>query len=202
MTVSTLARSLQAAVLTLLVAAAGCTVKNSSSGSSSSTCAADSTVTCTQGSGWSCTGKDSPADNNPLVCSTATVSASGDKVDFCCVASSGVTSGCMEMATITANCAQGATGFQCAGSQTPDQTDTSLLCSTGTTDGSNLDYCCLPNSQTTTTCMQDSTVMGCQSGSYGFSCTGTDMPQRSGSSLNCSNGVAGNNGETLYCCTL
>jgi hypothetical protein len=49
--------------------------------------------------------------------------------------------------------------------------------------------------------MQDSTVQGCQAGSFGFSCHGLTTPQQADSSLNCSSGTADSNGETLYCCT-
>jgi hypothetical protein len=192
----TFGRSIQAGLLMMLAAAAGCTVKNSASGGSS-TCSSDGSVSCTQGSGWSCTGKDTPADNNPLVCSKATVSQDQTKLTFCCVASQGVTSGCAEDSTVTANCSQG-TGFACAGSTTPDQNDSSLVCSSGTPNGSNTDYCCIPYTQSSGTCMQDSTVM-CSEG-FGFTCSGTDMPQQTNSALNCSTGTAGNNGQMLYCC--
>lgn len=193
----TFGRSIQAAMLVVLAAAAGCTVKNSSSGGSS-TCSADSTVTgCMQGSGWSCTGKDTPGDNNPLVCSRATVSMDQTKLDFCCIASSGVTSGCAEDSTVTAGCTEG-TGFACAGTQSPDQGNSSLVCSTGTANGSNTDYCCIPYTQSSNSCMQDSTVM-CSQG-YGFTCSGTDTPQQQNSSLSCSTGTPGNNMQTLFCC--
>src|ERR1700733_7707767 len=114
--------SVQAAVLMAIGAAAGCTVTNSSSDGGSSSCKADSTVTsCTQGTGWSCdpTDTNSPADGNPLVCSRAVASSSGDKIEYCCVASTGVSSNCSEDSAVT--CQQG-TGFSCTGASTPDQT--------------------------------------------------------------------------------
>jgi hypothetical protein len=44
-------------------------------------------------------------------------------------------------------------------------------------------------------------VSGCTGDSYGFSCTSTDTPSDSNSSLNCSTAVNGPNNESLYCCT-
>jgi hypothetical protein len=95
-------------------------------------------------------------------------------------------------------CTGNSVGYQCAGSDTPDPT--TLNCSTGTADGSNMDFCCIPLTSGVT-CSADSSVSGCQSGSYGFSCTGTDTPDQDDSSLTCSTGTPGDNGETLYCCT-
>jgi hypothetical protein len=66
--------------------------------------------------------------------------------------------------------------------------------------GANTDYCCFTFA-TTTTCARDATVASCAPGSYGFSCTGADAPQQADSSLNCSQGVPGNAGSTLYCCS-
>ena len=194
----TFRRSIQAAVLVVLGTVAGCTVKNSSADGGASSCVANSAVVCTQGSGWSCdsTSTASPADGNPLVCSKPIASmSSGDKIEYCCVAST-VASGCAEDSTVTAACKQG-TGFSCTGSATPDQS--SLVCSTGTTSGSATDFCCVPFAQSSSTCTQDSAVMGCQAGSLGFSCTGTDTPAQSNSNLVCSTPTA-SGGKMLFCC--
>ena len=196
----TFRRSIQALVLVVLGTAAGCTVKNSSADGGASSCAADTTVMCSQGSGWSCdpTNSASPADSNPLVCSKPTVSmSSGDKIEYCCVASTGVSSTCSQDSTVS--CTQGATGFTCTSSDTPDQNDTSLACSTGTKNGANTQYCCLPYAQSSGTCTQDNTVMCPTASSYGFSCAGTDTPAQANSSLTCSSGTA-SNGKTLFCC--
>ena len=45
------------------------------------------------------------------------------------------------------------------------------------------------------------TVTGCQAGSYGFSCSGSDTPGTDFSNLNCSAGTPDpTSGATLYCC--
>jgi hypothetical protein len=184
----------------LAVAIAGCTVNNTSSGTSndggtdggSSTCSTDTTVTCTQGTGWSCTGSDSPEESNPLVCSVGT--AATGKTEYCCVTWTTVST-CMEDAMVT-GCQEG-TGFSCTGSDTPDQSDTSLVCSSGTADTGKTDYCCVPYDQST--CMQDTTVM-CTSGSIGFSCTGSDTPSQGDSSLTSCSTPTMSNGMSLYCC--
>ena len=174
---------------------------------SSVTCGQDTTVQgCTAGSyGFSCTGSDTPdQDQAGLACSTGTAGPNGETL--CCCGytdDAGTDSGtdaadtCMQDSTVT--CTGSAQGWSCTGSDTPDQDQTGLVCSTGTAGSGNTQYCCITFSSTS--CMQDSTVQGCAAGSYGFSCTSTDSPSQGDSSLNCSTGTAGNNGQTLYCCT-
>jgi hypothetical protein len=164
------------------------------SDSPASSCSQNSAVTCQQGTGWTCTSSDTPDESNPLVCSTGTVD--GSSTDYCCVPDTGVTSTCSVDSTVT-GCQEG-TGFSCTGSDTPDQSDTSLVCSTGTADTGKTDYCCIPYTQSSTTCMQDNTVM-CDAG-FGFSCAGTDSPTSIDSTLNCSTPTVVDGGPTLYCC--
>ena len=123
------------ASLFLLVGSSGCTVK-------SDTCAPDGTVACAGGTGYSCTGVDSPEDS-----------------------------------------------------------DSSIVCSSGEAGnaGSTL-YCCVDRFSATSSCGVDSTVVGCEPPSIGFSCTSTDTPADADPTLSCSAGVPGNAGSTLYCC--
>lgn len=100
-------------------------------------------------------------------------------------------------------CNSPSTGYSCTGSDTPDESDPSLACSFGEAGnaGSTV-YCCLTaDTFSSSTCAPDSTVAGCQPGSYGFSCVGSDTPDQTDGTLTCSTGVAGNAGSTLYCCT-
>src|ERR1700691_284313 len=97
------------------------------------------------------------------------------------------------------SCPTNATGYTCGGTDSPAQADSNLDCGDGVIDnGGNTDYCCIPFSSGST-CAPDSSVGGCASGSYGFSCTGSDTPDQADSTLVCSDGTPGN-GETLYCC--
>lgn len=52
----------------------------------------------------------------------------------------------------------------------------------------------------TNNCSADSTVSGCTGTSIGYSCNGSAAPTATNPSLNCSAGVPGNAGSTLYCC--
>ncbi len=173
---------------------------------SSVTCDQDTTVQgCAAGSyGFSCTGSDTPdQDQSGLVCSTGTAGSSGNTLYCCGFTDSGGDGGtdagdtCTQDSTVS--CTGSAQGWSCTGSDTPDQDQSGLVCSTGTAGSGSTQYCCITFSSTS--CMQDSTVQGCQAGSYGFSCTGTDSPAQGDSSLTCSTGTSGSNGETLYCCT-
>jgi hypothetical protein len=263
-------------IITLLIAGAigigvGCTV-NSTTSNNGTTCNQDTGIACAGGtSGYSCSGSDSPdQDNSNLNCGAGV--ADGVNTDYCCVAlTSGVTcqqdssvQGCpgnsygfsctgsdtpdMDDSSLSCStgtpgngntqyccstgafddggtdsgpdtgpdsapdggntcatdtsvtCTGNAVGYQCTSSDSPDQEDSTLNCSTGTPDGSNTDYCCIPLTSGVT-CAADSSVSGCQAGSYGFSCTGTDTPDQDDSSLTCSTGTPGTGGETLYCCT-
>ncbi len=95
-------------------------------------------------------------------------------------------------------CAQpGTYGFSCTGNVTPDGANYFCSSPTATSNGSS-QYCCLLTTATTT-CAADSSVAGCQAGSYGFSCTGSNTPDQTFTNLTCSSGTAAA-GATLYCC--
>jgi hypothetical protein len=197
------------ALLATPLFATGCTVTSTTSTppppSGSSGCSADSTVVCSVGTGWSCSDSSQPEDTNSgLVCSQDTGTGT-----FCCT-----TSPCNYDATVT-GCESGTQGYSCAsGSPSPDSSDSTLVCSVPTTTSGEDTYCCFTNTTTapsTSTCVQDSTVSGCQpdsSGnpSYGFSCTGSENPDTDFSTITCSStGTPGMDAQgasaTLYCCT-
>jgi len=163
------------------------------------TCARDATVSsCAPGSyGFSCTGSDTPdqADAS-LVCSGGVPGNAGSTL-FCCSLGGTTTPSCAQDPAVT-GCLAGSMGYSCVGSDTPEQSDGSLVCSTGTPGNGNTEYCCVP--WTSSACAQDSSVQGCQYPSVGFSCTGSTAPSQVDASLTCSSGTPGNNGETLFCC--
>ncbi len=132
------------------------------------------------------------------------------------VACLGVVTGCTASATVSppapgstcapdstvVGCSSPSTGYSCTGSDTPADSDATLECSVGEAGnaGSTV-YCCLSGTFSSSSCAPDSTVAGCQGGSFGFSCLASDSPDDTDSTLVCSTGVAGNAGATLYCCT-
>jgi hypothetical protein len=100
----------------------------------------------------------------------------------------------------TVPCTQG-TAYSCDGSRAPDETDPTLACSSGRAQASGrIGYCCATSGlPTSSSCSADAAVVGCQFGSYGFSCTGTTRPDDLESTLVCSDGIA--NGSSVdYCC--
>jgi hypothetical protein len=100
----------------------------------------------------------------------------------------------------TVSCSDG-TGYSCISSDTPDQSDPSLLCNDGVPGnaGSTL-YCCFTASSDTT-CGDDPTV-SCPGGGFGFSCANaSEEPNKAYPSLNCSAPTPGNAGSETYCCT-
>jgi hypothetical protein len=109
-----------------------------------SSCMLDTSVAgCTGGSsGYSCTLADTPAQGDPtLDCSDPTPGPQGSHL-YCCIAFSNATGSCAADPSV-AGCAANSFGFSCTGADTPDQTLSSLVCSTAT-QGPNgeLLYCC------------------------------------------------------------
>ncbi len=160
------------------------------------TCSPDSTVAgCTgSSSGFSCTGTDRPDDTASLICSEG-VAGSGDTL-YCC---SDLTtpSTCMPDDTVT-GCAGNSYGFSCTGSDAPDMTDTSIICSDGIATGSDTIYCCVDN--TDASCAEDDTLNCTTPGSFGFSCTSSAAP--TDPTLTCSAGTPDTDGtSTDFCCT-
>lgn len=167
-------------------------------------CSADrSIVGCTGASiGFTCSGSADPAQGNPsLVCSTGT--ASGGSTLYCC-ASYAATGSCSADTTVT-GCQGNSIGFSCTSSDTPDQVNSSLVCSTGTPGNGATDYCCAPAGSTTPvvttpTCTVDATV-SCSAPASGYTCTGGIAPTASDASLSCGSGITGSDPSTLsYCC--
>jgi hypothetical protein len=166
---------------------------------SSAACATDATVVCTDGStGYSC-GTGTPTDSDPTQACGAGVSDNNGNTDYCCVTTT--TSSCAPDETV-AGCSDGSYGFSCTSTDTPTDGNSSLTCSDSTAgpDGASL-YCCVGFTPGTSSCMPDSSVVGCMGSSFGFSCTSTDTPDQTQASLTCSDPTPGPNDEMLYCCT-
>ncbi len=117
-----------------------------------------------------------------------------------CTVTTGTTGTCSPDSTV-AGCVASSIGYSCTGSATPDESNASLNCSSGTPGnaGSTL-YCCAPLPGPGT-CAPDSTIANCPTSSTGYSCTGTDTPPESYPLVTCGTGIPGNAGATLYCCT-
>jgi hypothetical protein len=167
---------------------------------STNDCVADTTVGCTDGStGYSCTGSALPNSSDPsLACGAGVTGPNGDAL-YCCI---GISSSTCAADASVAGCSGGSYGFSCTSSDTPTQGNPALDCSTPVAgqNGSSL-YCCIGFSGATGSCMADSSVVGCAGSSFGFSCTSTDTPDQTQTSLVCSTATAGPNNELLYCCS-
>jgi len=126
-----------------LFAAAGCSVSAApgapAAGPPAAGCAQDDSVSC-QGNatGYSCNGADSPdADDPSLACSDGL--ESGGVTEYCCVIFSDTS--CQVDSTVQ-GCAWPSYGFSCTGTDSPDEADGSLTCSSPTSAGGLLLYCC------------------------------------------------------------
>jgi hypothetical protein len=109
----------------------------------------------------------------------------------------GVPASCSQNSNVV-GCIGGAAGYSCTGSDSPDDGDSALNCSSGTASGGLTLYCCVDTSSVAG-CTADSSIVGCGGTSIGFSCTGTAEPSQSDSSLACSVGTASGD-ATLFCC--
>jgi len=127
-----------------------CCVTNVVTTTTTASCAQDSALSCSAGSGWSCTGGARPeSSTSGIVCSV-----DNGVGQFCCAQSSD----CGYDANV-AGCVTGASGFSCtSGSAPPEVADSSLVCSVPTTSGGQDLYCCYTNTTTApsgSTCTQD-----------------------------------------------
>jgi hypothetical protein len=125
----------------VFLALAGCTASASVSPSSPpSGCNTDSSVQCSQGTGWSCAAGDNPQqESSGLSCSDPTPDGSND--DFCCFDWT-YGSTCTPDDGLTSVCQPGSYGYRCQAGDDPSSLDSSLNCSSPTPDGSDDDFCC------------------------------------------------------------
>jgi hypothetical protein len=180
--------------------------------SSPPSCQPDSTVVGCQypAYGFACAaGGGSPDQEDPaLVCSAPVVDPSSGVDLYCCTdngsgSSSGSSSGSGGGCTVDSSlaCDAGTDGVDCYAGGNPEADFPGYICSTPSPQADGTDGYCCATGFSGSTCAQDLSVQGCVYPSIPFSCAGTDAPDQSDPSLNCSSGVADpNTGDTLYCC--
>jgi hypothetical protein len=146
------------------------------SASATAVCNADSAIDCSSGgTGYDCTGGIAP-DPSKLTCGMGETQPDGS-MGFCCSPATMTPSTCTADASVSC-VTTGSAGYSCAGTDTPYETTSTLICETaGTTGGTS--YCCLTSANS---CVQAPAITDCPSGAIGVSCTGTDMPAASGAS--------------------
>jgi hypothetical protein len=193
---------------------------------SSTTCEPDDDLTSAcpdeDSYGYQCASGDNPSTlDSSLNCSTNTPDPDGVHDDYCCTyggssSSSGGTSsgGTSSGGTIPAGCTadssvdcsgSGADGYSCAAGDNPEAEDSSLSCSTPTTDSSGNDtYCCFSWTYGDSSCTPDDDLTSAcpDADSYGYQCDSGDDPSTLDSSLNCSTNTPDPDGvHDDYCCT-
>jgi hypothetical protein len=192
-------------------------------GDSSCTPDDDITAECSDPSsyGYKCGDpSDDPTSlDSSLNCSAGVADPDGTNTDFCCTydgtasgssgggGSSGGTipTGCTADSTVDCS-GSGADGYSCASGDNPEEEDSTLSCSTPTTDSSgNDDYCCFSWSYGDSTCTPDDDLTSAcpDADSYGYQCDDpSDDPTSLDSGLTCSAGVTDPDGtHTDFCCT-
>jgi hypothetical protein len=115
-------------------------------------------------------------------------SGDDDTVDNTCHTDSGVT------------CQTPSVGYSCNGTGNPADTDSSIVCGDGITDGGETSFCCGPRT-ISNECLIDSSITSCGSTSTPYTCTGSSLPTDTDPSLSCGAGVPGSDGSLSYCCT-
>lgn len=158
-------------------------------------CHVDGSIACPNaGTGYYCGGSDYPTSDGQ-VCDT------DGHGNWCCYAST-----CAPDPSIS-TCVANTHGYSCAaGDPAPDSTDSSLICSIPLVVNGLDEYCCATSVAVSgASCDQDSSITGCVSGSYGFSCTGADRPDQDYSGITCSQAAVSGTGASgqaarLYCC--
>jgi hypothetical protein len=130
-----------AALLLSLVASGLAACTSTTNDTSSGSCAPDDTVAgcSSNSSGYSCGADDTPDQTDPsLLCSTPTIDSNGDSL-YCCIKF--VSGSCAEDSSV-AGCSGDSFGFSCTSTDTPDEADSSLNCSSPTISGGEALYCC------------------------------------------------------------
>jgi hypothetical protein len=125
----------------LTAAIAGCTASaDVGPPAPPSGCSADNSVSCSEGTGWSCAAGDNPEnETSGLSCSDPTSDGSND--DFCCFEWT-YGSTCTPDDALTTACQSGSYGYRCQAGDDPSSLDSSLNCSSPTPDGADDDFCC------------------------------------------------------------
>ncbi len=110
-------------------------------GGAAGTCMVDPTVTCSGTSRpWSCTGAVSPSTMNVMYACSVGLPLANGVTAYCCLANASTT--CSQDSTVQ-GCADNSFGFSCSGTDSPDQANTLLMCSTGVAgNGGTTLYCC------------------------------------------------------------
>ena len=167
--------------------ATGCSTSVSASGNTTTgSCSANpnSTMPCTQGAVYTCTGNSVPG----YACST---DGAGN---YCCDTGVVTTGSCTLNAGSCSNSTATSSGYSCTGTAQPEQQNPNLICNTN---GAG-DYCC--DTGSATTCQYDPYVNGCVSGTSGYSCqSGEPAPDVIDSMLVCSVPTTVS-GLDEYCC--
>ncbi len=133
--------ALAAGVVGFALVAAGCTATAEAGPAppASSGCGQDSSVACTGGgTGYSCAPGDLPSDDDSSLACSIGVASAGETL-YCCV--SFTSSTCAPDETVQ-GCTGNSFGFSCTGNDSPDETDSSLVCSAPVSGNSALLYCC------------------------------------------------------------
>jgi hypothetical protein len=169
---------------------------------------------CTEGAlSYSCT-KDRPDDGDTnLVCDEGAPGVGfegGVPTLYCCVPYGQWASECSP-STHVPGCGAESLGFSCSGQTSPDQVDTSLVCSQALQgDGGVKDYCCVSFNQSSGVCRCSSfdedaglcgatdTVAACSGGTIGFTCAGAHTPTEVNPLLACTSPDRGS--DSAYCC--
>ena len=193
--------------LGIAVAAQGCTASADVSAGVGVPpgCNSDSSLDCSGGGeGISCPSGTAP---NPSAGVCSDPSDQGDGTDgYCCIPFSG-DSACSVDDTVT-GCEYPSYGFSCTDASTsPDQGDSSLVCSQGVSDpNGNTDYCCVDGTSSSGSgsgsggggCSDDGSL-SCDAGSSGVSCPTGTTPD-SGTYGICSDPSDQGDGTDGFCC--
>lgn len=202
------------ATMALSVVAGACTAGTQGSSASPppeppATCSpVSATSGCIAGSlSYSCTG-DRPDDGDPdLVCDDGTPGAGGATL-YCCAPYGQWATGCAPGPSLP-GCGAESIGFSCTGATSPDQADTSLVCSAPSAgEGAARDYCCVSFEPSSAICrcasfdeasgMCGGTQPACGAAAIGFACAPGHTPAEVNPLLDCA-AVDGGRGAA-YCC--
>src|SRR5258708_16049490 len=133
--------------LVIFCAVAGCSA--TTAGPSGNGCTPDSNVSNCTAMGYSCSGANAPDKDMASLACNAGVMGNGGSTDYCCLSGFAFSPSTCGADHAVPGCSADSYGFSCAGTNTPDQIDSSLSCSSsGAGSGGSTRFCCTAGAST------------------------------------------------------
>ncbi len=158
----------------------------------------DASVSCgASGTGYACSGTDTPTDANSALSCASTAASGGSP--YCCFDFNAPADTCQPVSPASFNCDAANNFAYACPNGSPMDTEPSLLCFASTLGDNGEIYCCTHGAPGCTIDQSVAQAGGCD---YAFVCIGGATPLQANPSYTCTGPASGPRpGEDQYCCT-